>query len=176
MTAHDAGARLSEADLRAAEEFLFHEAELLDEARFREWLELMDPDVRYRVYAPTVRGAGDRSGASPMVPLFSEDIVSLRSRVAQLATPELTVAENPRSVDRRFVANVRARVGASASEIAVRSNLLVRRARGVGSEPVLLSATRRDTLRRGGGSLRLASRVAQLDEPVVQARSLSLFF
>ncbi len=159
-------------DEREIAEFLFAEAELLDEGRLVAWLELLTPDVHYRAFAPQVPVAGQ---AAPQAPLFEDDLSSIRARVQQLSTPAFTLAENPRSVDRRFVANVRTSPGEREGEFVVRSNLLVRRSRGLATEPILLAGTRRDVLRRGEGGLRLASRTVQLDDAVVPARSLSLF-
>ncbi len=167
--------RVSEDRVRDVEAFLHAEARLLDEGRFQEWLALVADDVRYEAHAPTFRGAGDRAPAA-RVPLFREDAISLRSRVAQFSDPELTVAENPRSIDRRFVANVEVFPGAGTDEVEVLSNLLVRRCRGVGTEPFLMSAARRDVLRWSDGSFRLLRRSVTLDEVVIQARSLSLLF
>ena len=150
-------------------EFLFDEAELLDSGRFEQWLTLLTDDVRYRVFSPIIA-----TGEAAPALLFDEDIRTLRSRVRQLATPESTIAENPRSLDRRFVANVRAS-RAEAGCFDVRSNVLLRRTRGVGSEPQILAASRRDSLRRVGGSFRLSARAASLDDVVVQVRNLSFF-
>src|SRR6266852_3615597 len=38
---------MSEAVIREVEQFLYREARLLDERRFRDWLELFTDDVRY---------------------------------------------------------------------------------------------------------------------------------
>ena len=109
------------------------------------------------------------------MPIFDEDIRSLRSRVAQLATADFTIAENPRSIDRRLVTNVRATLEAP-DRIAVVSNLLLRRARGVGTEPYLYSASRRDAIRRVAGRLQLSTRLVQLDDAVVGSSRLAVFF
>lgn len=167
-----APAPVDDRTLRELGDFLFAEAEALDEARYADWLTRLAPDVRYRVFAPVIRMAGT---SVERVPLFEEDFAALRSRVLQLENPELTVAENPRSVDRRFVANLRAKRASADDAFEVRSNLLIRRTRGLGHEPQLLSATRLDVLRQIDGDLRLASRTAQLDDAIIQVRSLSLF-
>ncbi len=39
----------------AVEAFMFREAELLDGGQFREWLGLLDPDIRYVVPVRTTR-------------------------------------------------------------------------------------------------------------------------
>jgi 3-phenylpropionate/cinnamic acid dioxygenase small subunit len=167
-------ARITDVELREATEFLFAEAECLDEGRFRDWLALVAEDVRYRVYAPTIRDLADQTRDE--VPLLDETHASLRSRVEQLSTPAFTVAENPRSLDRRFVANVRAAHDAETGGFAVRSNFLLRRARGVGVEPQILSATRADVLSHAGGGLVLRRRTVRLDDAVVQVRNLSFLF
>ena len=165
--------RLDDRETREVGDFLVEEAEALDEARYADWLTLLTPDVRYRVFAPVIRVAG---AAVERVPLFEEDFAALRSRVLQLENPELTVAENPRSVDRRFVANLRCRRASAEDAFEVRSNLLIRRTRGLAEEPQLLSATRHDIVRRVEGTLRLAARTAQIDDAILKVRSLSLFF
>src|SRR5258706_3403797 len=139
--------------------FLFEEAELVDSGRFDEWLSLLSDDIRYRVFSPIV-ATGD---ASPAL-LFDEDVRTLRSRVRQLSAPESTIAENPRSIDRRFVANVRASYGSEVGSFEVRSNVLLRRTRGGGGEPPILSAAPRASLRRVGGAVRPLRRTASLDD------------
>jgi benzoate/toluate 1,2-dioxygenase beta subunit len=63
--------------LRPVEQFLFHEARLLDERRWSEWLALFTPDGMY--WAPLVRGQTD---AKNHVSLFYEDAMlrSVRAR------------------------------------------------------------------------------------------------
>ena len=164
---------LSDAESREVTEFLFTEAEILDARRFSEWLALLAEEIRYVVYAPTTitDGAEERR-----VPLLDEDISSLRARVAQISTPQFTISENPPSIDRRFVTNIRAAIDVGGDCITVRSNVLLRRARGVGTEPHVFSTSRQDAIRRVDGRLRLWRRTVQLDDVVVGSSRLSVFF
>jgi p-cumate 2,3-dioxygenase subunit beta len=84
------------------EEFLIHEAALLDEWRLEEWLALMAPDARYLV--PPL----DDPDADHHHTLFliADDRRTLASRVRQLLSGT-TWAENPRSRTRRLLTNVR---------------------------------------------------------------------
>jgi p-cumate 2,3-dioxygenase subunit beta len=84
------------------EEFLIHEAALLDEWRLDEWLELMTPDVRYLVPPLDAPDADHRDTLF----LIADDRRTLASRVRQLLSGT-TWAENPRSRTRRLITNVR---------------------------------------------------------------------
>jgi p-cumate 2,3-dioxygenase beta subunit len=74
------------------EEFLTHEAALLDAWRLEEWLELMAPDARYLVPPLDAPEADHRDTLF----LIADDRRTLASRVRQLLSG-LTWAENPRS-------------------------------------------------------------------------------
>ena len=84
------------------EEFLIHEAALLDEWRLEEWLALMAPDARYLVPPLDAFDADHRETLF----LVAGDRRTLASRIRQLlsGTPW---AENPRSRTRRLITNVR---------------------------------------------------------------------
>ena len=84
------------------EEFLVHEAALLDEWRLEEWLELMAPDARYLVPPLDAPDADHRDTLF----LIADDRRTLASRVRQLLSGT-TWAENPRSRTRRLITNVR---------------------------------------------------------------------
>src|SRR5438876_5587253 len=84
------------------EEFLFHEAALLDEWRLDEWLALMAPDARYLVPPLDMPDADHRDTLF----LIADDRRTLASRVRQLLSGT-TWAENPRSRTRRLITNVR---------------------------------------------------------------------
>lgn len=90
--------------LRAAvEEFLYKEAELLDEWRLTEWLTLFSEDAVLKVPPLT-----DPTRASTTNSLFIvfDDMKIVRSRVQQLLG-DTAWAENPRSKLRRLITNVR---------------------------------------------------------------------
>jgi p-cumate 2,3-dioxygenase beta subunit len=85
------------------EDFLYHEAGLLDEWRLPEWLALFTEDARYEV--PSTDLAAD---ASPDENLFyiADDRFRLEQRVARLMKRS-GHSEQPRSKTRHLVTNVR---------------------------------------------------------------------
>ena len=84
------------------EEFLIHEAALLDEWRLEKWLELMASDACYLVPPLDAPDADHRDTLF----LIADDRRTLASRVRQLLSGT-TWAENPRSRTRRLITNVR---------------------------------------------------------------------
>jgi 3-phenylpropionate/cinnamic acid dioxygenase small subunit len=88
--------------LRVAEcqQFLIHEARLLDEGRFDEWLGLFTPDAWY--WVPSQPGQ-----ASPheTVSLIYDDRRLLETRVRRLASPRI-YSQEPRSRTSRMIGNV----------------------------------------------------------------------
>lgn len=155
-------------------DFLYHEAEVLDERRHREWLALLAEDVAYR--AP-VRVTSPHSLADSTLPdmaHFDEDRYSLTKRIERLET-DFAWAEDPPSRTRRFVTNIRCFEGERAGEILARSNLLLFRSRGDVHAPDLVAATRTDVLREVHGALVLARRDILLDESVLRTQNLAVF-
>jgi 3-phenylpropionate/cinnamic acid dioxygenase small subunit len=71
---------------------------------------------------------------------------------------------------------VRAHATDNPDELAVNSYLLLYRNRGAQSTADLFSAERQDLLRRIEGGWRLARRTILLDQAVVGARHISVFF
>ena len=84
------------------EQFLFEEAELLDQWRLHEWLDLFAPDGHYEVPAT------DRPDGDPTRDLFliHDDRFLLEQRVNSLLT-RAAHAEYPHSATRRMISNVR---------------------------------------------------------------------
>jgi p-cumate 2,3-dioxygenase subunit beta len=101
------------------EEFLIHEAALLDEWRLDEWLELMAPDAHYLVPPLDAPDADHRDTLF----LIADDRRTLASRVRQLLSGT-TWAENPRSRTRRLITNVRL-LAMEGSETRVTANFAV---------------------------------------------------
>jgi len=88
-------------------------------------------------------------------------------------------AEEPPSRLRHFITNIRAgevRETPSGEESDVRSNLLLFRSRWDDPEHVVLSAERRDVLRRVDGEWKLAKRVVILDSATLPTMNISFFF
>lgn len=154
--------------------FLYNETRLLDHQRLQEWLETMTPDIDYHMPQRLSRMPKDGPGFETDLEYFNENLSSLKTRVARLQT-EQAWAEQPASRTRHFVTNTvvwRLAEG----EYKVLSNFLVTRTRA--DLPYdLFTGEREDTLRRGAdGALRLAKRTIWLDQTVLRAYNLSIFF
>ena len=154
--------------------FLMHEAELLDERREREWLELFTDDAEYLMPVRVNRERGEGDGFSEEAFYFEETRGSLELRVRRLET-EYAWAEDPPSRTRHFVTNVRVVPGEEEDVVAVRSNLLLYRSRGSDPGYDILSAERKDVLRKEEGQWKLRRRVILLDHSVLTTHNLSVF-
>jgi p-cumate 2,3-dioxygenase subunit beta len=114
------------------EDFLYFEADLLDNWRLDDWLALFDPE-RGGYYMPTT----DHPDGDHNTDLFliADDMPKLRSRVEQLLSG-LTWAENPRSRTRHMVNNVRIR-GHDGEVLLVTANFVVFRMRFQNIDPYI---------------------------------------
>jgi biphenyl 2,3-dioxygenase beta subunit len=162
------------ADLvREIEQFLYREARMLDERRFNEWLELFTDDMRYWMPVMTTVERGEREVATGReLAHFDDNKVTLSIRVKRLYSGSAH-AEEPQSRTRHFVSNVE--VTGSGDEITVHSNFIVYRTRLETDEDWFVGH-RVDSLRRAGESWRIAKRVMTLDQTVLRAKNLSIFF
>ena len=136
------------------EDFLYHEAALLDAWRLDQWLALLTDDATYRV------PSNDAPESNPQSALFTiaDDIRRIRARVARLKDPHAH-AESPRSRTRRLISNVRI---IERSPLLVEANFVVYRYRG--NEDVRTYVGRyRYTLVSRDGALRIKAREAILD-------------
>ena len=109
------------------EDFLYLEADLLDEWRIEEWFALFAEGATYEV--PPI---GDGSEADPATSLFyiADDYVRLRERIGRLMKKEAH-SEFPRSTQRHMISNVRI-TGMTAGIAEVNCNFITYRAtRGV---------------------------------------------
>ena len=164
------------------EEFLFQEAELLDERKFEEWLDLLTDDIRY--WMPMRRnvkfGELDRefTREGQDINWFDEGKDTLERRVKQILTG-VHWAEEPLSRICHFVTNVQLlNVAPSASEpteVSVKCRFLVYRNR-VQTETDFLIGKREDTLRKVEGAWKIAQRKIILDQNVLLAKNLTFFF
>ena len=87
-------------DLASCERFIIHEALLLDEARFDEWLALFTADAHYWVPSEP-----DQASPYDTVSLIYDDRRLLETRVRRLASPRI-YSQEPRSRTSRIVTNV----------------------------------------------------------------------
>jgi p-cumate 2,3-dioxygenase beta subunit len=153
--ANSAGNNDSAAALREmVEDFLYQEAALLDAWRLDEWLALFTADGRYVV--PTT----DLPDGDPRQDLvfIDDDMVRLRARIERLKSRH-GHREYPSSRTRRFVTNVRIKVGEGG--IVVTSSFLVYRFRMGEASPYVGWYEHR--LKRIDGELKIHHRRAVLD-------------
>jgi p-cumate 2,3-dioxygenase subunit beta len=132
VSKNNAGPALDGITRRLVEDFLYAEADLLDNWRLHEWLALFDPEAS-GYYMPTT----DLPDGDPRTDLYliSDDMPKLRSRVEQLMGG-LTWAENPRSRTRHMISNVKID-GADGASVLVRANFVVYRMRFQNIDPYI---------------------------------------
>ncbi|HKV54689.1 MAG TPA: 3-phenylpropionate/cinnamic acid dioxygenase subunit beta [Candidatus Binataceae bacterium] len=161
------------------EQFLYHEARLLDERSFEQWYELLADDLEYVMptrYNRLRREARYEFAAPDETQLFDEDKHSIAQRIRRLRSGTAW-AEDPPSRTRHFVSNVTARPSARPDEFEVDCYYLLYRSR-LEREVEIFAGMRHDLLRRSDGvpRWRIARRRIILDQTVVLARNLSFFF
>ena len=159
------------------EDFLYLEAELLDDRKLRDWLDLLTDDIRYWMpirYNPLDRpdDVSDELARPGEGFYFDDDKTSLRIRVERVYTKNAW-AEMPPSRTRHLISNVRIRKD-DGSEIEVHSNFLVYRTRMETDQDIFVG-TRQDKLRRVSGEFKIARRTIILDQAVLSAKNISIF-
>jgi 3-phenylpropionate/cinnamic acid dioxygenase small subunit len=175
--------------IREVEQFLYREARLLDDRRFRDWLELFTDDVRYWMASRSNRYPRNSKAISILDPdryveddigredelaVLDESKETLRGRVARLDTG-MAWAEDPPSRTRHMISNIEIEAGDAEDELRVYSNFIVYRSRAETEEDFYVGA-RRDVLRRVDGAWKIAHRKLILDQNVLSAKNVSIFF
>jgi len=175
--------------IREVEQFLYREARLLDERRFHEWLELFTDDVRYWMPVrsnryPKIskaikildrdRYVEEELAKEDELALLDENRETLVGRVACMDTG-MAWAEDPPSRTRHLITNIEVEPGDSVSELKVHSYFLVYRSRAETEQEMYVGA-RQDVLRRVDGAWMIARRKVILDQTVMLAKNISIFF
>jgi 3-phenylpropionate/cinnamic acid dioxygenase small subunit len=175
--------------IREVEQFLYREARLLDERRFHEWLTLFTDDIRYWMGSRSNRYPKSSKAISILDPdryvesdvtgddelaIFDEDKGTLTARVARLDTG-MAWAEDPPSRTRHFVNNIEVEAGEVEAEVKVYCNFIVYRSRAETEEDFYVGG-RQDVLRRVDGAWKIARRKLVLDQNVLSAKNVSIFF
>jgi 3-phenylpropionate/cinnamic acid dioxygenase small subunit len=159
------------------EDFLYLEAELLDERRLREWLQLFTDDLRY--WMPVRHNPLDRpaelseelSNAGESF-YFNDTKETLRVRIERLYS-KTAWAEMPPSRTRHLISNIRVKQD-DGNEMEVDSNFIVYRTRMEKDQDIFVG-TRKDILRRINGQIKIARRTIILDQAVLSAKNISVF-
>ncbi len=105
-------------DLRRCTQFLLHEARLLDEGKFEDWLALFTLDAWY--WVPT---EPDQADPVETVSLIYDDRRLLETRVRRLASPRM-YSQEPRSRTSRIIANITVE-GVERNSCTVRSKFMM---------------------------------------------------
>jgi ethylbenzene dioxygenase beta subunit len=159
-------------------DLLHREAELLDDGRLHEWMDLLTDDIVYQVPVRVhkeVTGDTRVTGVQNRSFHMDETRASLELRVDRVDTG-FAWAEEPPSRLRHHISNVRVRPGTTDGELSVRSNVLIYRSRWDRPEHDLLSCERFDTFRSVDSAWKLARRWVVLDSTSVPTHNLSFFF
>jgi 3-phenylpropionate/cinnamic acid dioxygenase small subunit len=169
------GTRVTDAVYLEVLHFLNEEAQLLDDGRFDEWLELLTEDVSYRMPVTVTRERGDLPTHARDMEIMSESIHSLRLRIDRLKT-EFAWAEDPPSRTRHLVTNVIVRRGSSDDEVLASSSFCVYWSRSIEPQGDFFIGHRRDRLVRVDGGWRLAARDLFLDTATLSANGVTILF
>lgn len=160
------------------EQFLFHEAELLDDRHIDRWMDLLADDIRYLMPIRTNRA--DRERHLEYVPqgelaYYDESKKSLHFRLLRLQSGQAW-AETPPSRTRRLISNIRV-AAADCGGLAVKSAFLLYRTR-LERQVDIYCGERHDILRptEGGAGFTIARRTILLDQATVLAVNFSVFF
>lgn len=161
-------------------EFLCAEAELLDERRYDEWLELLTDDVSYWVPLRRNVSADHREMENTQqgkdINWFDEGKVTLRQRVRQ-ATSNVHWAEEPSPRVSRFISNlhdIQASPGVEdPQEVCLRYKILIYRNK-LEDDTDVFAGKRHDTLRRVQGRWKIAKRTVILDQSVLLAATMPI--
>jgi 3-phenylpropionate/cinnamic acid dioxygenase small subunit len=174
--------RLAYLDLmREIEDFFLAEVDLLDEREYDQWLDLLTDDIVYwmplRKNVSYANRAKDVTAEDDLA-WFHDDKDTLTKRVRQIQTG-IHWADEPISRISHVITNIRLAVPITAlaeGETAMtKCRFIVYRNR-VEDETDFLVGRREDTLIRTGGRLMLARRKIILDQSVLLAKNLTMFF
>jgi p-cumate 2,3-dioxygenase beta subunit len=138
------------------EDFLYHEAALLDDWKLNEWQELLTDDAAY--YVPP----NDQLGSDHRNTLFlvADDRERIRQRIIRVLDPNCH-AEFPKSRTRRMISNVRI-VGVEGDLVTVAANFVCYRYRRYERIREYVGAYR-FVLKRTGDSFRIKERRVLID-------------
>ena len=157
-------------------QFYIKEAWMLDERRFRDWLDLFTDDVFY--FMPrrlnVHRSELDRelSGEGDLA-IFEDDKTSLTMRVERLETG-MAWAEDPPSRTRHIVGNLLVDA-VSEDLVKAKTAFIIYRSHHETDENIF-AGSRDDELRRWDGGWKIACRTIVLDSNVILSKNLSVFF
>ncbi len=158
------------------EQFLYHEARLLDERKYEEWLELLTDDIHYWMpirRTTMMRDIENEFTAPGAMAFFDDDKNYLTLRVKKISAGNAW-SEDPPSRTRHFVTNIRV-VDVQDNDISIEANFHLYRTR-LDSDEDSWIGRREDLLRRVDGNFMLARRHLFLEQTVITAQNMSNLF
>ena len=167
--------------MREIEDFYYAEADMLDERDYDKWLALFADDVRYWMpirknvaFDNLARETTDEND----IAWIDDDKTTLIKRVKQLMTG-VHWAEEPISRVSHSVTNIRLTETVSAiaegATATVKSRFLIYRNR-LETETDILVGRREDVLRRKGDTFEVTRRKILIEQSVLRAKNLTVFF
>lgn len=153
-------------------DWLYDEAYLLDHGRLQDWLELMAPEIDYRMPVRRAVVPKQGSGFDEESAFFADNLSSLKTKVERLSTDQAW-SDQPVSLTRHMISNIL--VEKAEGGFAVTSAFLITRVRA-DSPYDFFSGERHDLLKSVVDGLKLAKRTIFLDQTVLKSHNLSFFF
>lgn len=136
-------------------DFLEHEARLLDERRFGEWMELFAEDATY--WVPAV---ADQLSPFDQASLFYDDRALMRTRIERLEHPRIHV-QTPPSRTVHLIGSVQVeKADAATGEYVVRSNVIMVEYRD--DQQRIFAGRQQHRLRQEGESLHIVQKRVDL--------------
>ena len=158
------------------DQFLYHEASLLDERKFEAWLALMADDIHYwmPIRRTTTAREIDREFTAPgAMAFFDDNKTFLTMRVKKMGAGNAW-SEDPPSRTRHAVSNIRI-TAVAGNEITVQANFQLYRTR-LASEEDCWIGRRQDVLRRMECGFLIARRHIFLEQTLITAQNMSNLF
>jgi 3-phenylpropionate/cinnamic acid dioxygenase small subunit len=157
-------------------QFYIREAWLLDDRKFRDWLDLFTDDAFY--FMPRRRNVQRKDLARELsevgdLAIFEDDKTYLTMRVDRLDTG-MAWAEDPPSRTRHLVGNLIVEP-LPHGEVQAKTAFILYRSHHETDENIF-AGSREDTLRQVDGQWKIAQRIIVLDANVILAKNLSVFF
>ena len=155
-------------------DFLDDEADLLDEDRLKDWLDLMDKDLHY--FMPVRIGVQKKEGKgfAENMGWFDDSYNILATRILRL-TEATAWTEDPPSRVMRIIAGVRSYHTDNTNEFHVQSKILLTRTRTDAPDVTQLSARRSDIIRRCDDGFKLAKRTIYIQHTTIGMQNLAIF-
>ncbi len=160
------------------EDFLWMEADLLDEFRYEEWLDLLTDDIVYwmpiRENVPSREMENELSDPDTSMSWYYDNKDTLTRRVGQIRT-HVHWADEPFSRVSHIIGNIRIIGWNGPDEVRVKSRFVFYRNRHADEESTFIGK-RIDTLRRVNGEWKFCRREILLDESVMLFKNFTNFF